>query len=75
MSTLRGSGQYPVDKCRGQDLNLHALRHQILSLARLPISPPRRIFILLYMKNLSMRSNFLLRFVQGFVQVYRRDER
>jgi len=27
------------------------------------------------MKNLSMRSNFLLRFVQGFVQVYRRDER
>ena len=27
-------------KCQGQDSNLHALRHQILSLARLPISPP-----------------------------------
>ena len=29
--------------CRGQDSNLQALRHQILSLARLPISPPRPI--------------------------------
>jgi hypothetical protein len=27
--------------CRGQDLNLHALRHWILSPARLPIPPPR----------------------------------
>ena len=26
-------------KCARQDLNLHVLRHQILSLARLPIPP------------------------------------
>lgn len=29
-------------KCGRGDLNPHALRHQILSLARLPISPPER---------------------------------
>ena len=29
--------------CREQDLNLHALRHWILSPARLPIPPSRRI--------------------------------
>ncbi len=28
-------------KCRGGDLNPYALRRQILSLVRLPISPPR----------------------------------
>ena len=28
--------------CRGQDLNLQALRHSLLKTARLPISPPRQ---------------------------------
>ena len=28
-------------KCWGEDLNLHALRHQLLRLACLPISPPQ----------------------------------
>ena len=30
------------ETCRGGDLNPYTLRYQILSLARLPISPPRR---------------------------------
>jgi hypothetical protein len=30
--------------CRRQDLNLHILRYEILSLARLPISPLRPAF-------------------------------
>jgi hypothetical protein len=30
-------------ECRGQGSNLHSLRNQILSLARLPISPPRQV--------------------------------
>ena len=29
-------------KCSGWDSNPHSLRNQILSLARLPISPPER---------------------------------
>ena len=28
-------------KCWGEDLNLHALRHKVLNLACLPISPPQ----------------------------------
>ena len=36
---------HPCDsECRGQDLNLHSLNgNQALNLARLPISPPRRV--------------------------------
>ena len=33
-----------AQKCRRQDLNLHILRYEILSLARLPISPLRPAF-------------------------------
>ena len=29
--------------CRGEDLNLHELPHTVLSRARLPIPPPRRV--------------------------------
>ena len=36
--SLRREG---IGKCRGGDLNPYALRRQILSLVRLPISPPR----------------------------------
>ena len=32
----------PQSKCGREDLNLHSLRNQILSLARLPISPRPR---------------------------------
>ncbi len=34
-----------IEKCRGGDLNPYALRRQILSLVRLPISPPRPHFL------------------------------
>src|SRR3989344_820213 len=36
--------------CRGWDLNPHELSHQLLRLARLPISPPRLILIKQYEK-------------------------
>ena len=36
-----GGHRPPLQKfCQGQDSNLHVFRHQILSLARLPIPPP-----------------------------------
>ena len=36
--------QHKIKKywCRGEDLNLHILRYQLLRLACLPISPPRQ---------------------------------
>ena len=34
-----------IAKCRGGDLNPYALRRQILSLVRLPISPPRPLLL------------------------------
>ncbi len=39
-SLARSATASRVRRCQGQDSNLHVLRHQILSLARLPISPP-----------------------------------
>ena len=35
------NSEFLIVRCRRQDLNLHILRYQILSLARLPISPLR----------------------------------
>ena len=42
MATLRCKASDPCHVCRGEDSNPHALRHQLLKLARIPVSPPRR---------------------------------
>ena len=51
--------------CSGRDSNPHPLRDQILSLARLPISPPERV----YLQLLKILKNPLLAFVLQFVRL------
>src|SRR5438067_3827111 len=40
ITSTKGMDPSRKNNCQGQDSNLQAFRHQILSLARLPISPP-----------------------------------
>src|SRR5204863_818399 len=49
--------------CQGQDSNLHAFRHQILSLARLPIPPPWPFDYQLLINRAWLPFSFVLEFV------------
>jgi hypothetical protein len=57
-----GSHRPPLQQfCQGQDSNLHAFRHQILSLARLPIPPPWLVdyeFIIIHGNPLKTRADY-----------------